>query len=47
MTVRLVGGINKREGIVLITYNGEEGKLCDSGFDDLDAAVICRMVGFR
>ena len=44
--MRLVGGLNRREGIVLITYGGQEGKLCDNGFDDLDAAVICRMLGF-
>ena len=45
--MRVVGGITDREGIALVTYDGEEGKLCDDGFDVQDAAVVCRMMGFR
>ena len=44
--VQLVGGLNDREGIVLLTYDGVTGKLCDNGFDRLDAAVLCRMLSF-
>ncbi len=44
--VQLVGGLNDREGVVLLTYDGVTGKLCDDGFDNLDAAVLCRMLGF-
>ncbi len=44
--MRVVGGINAREGVVLVTYDAQEGKLCDAGFDVQDAAVVCRMMGF-
>ena len=45
--VRLAGGIHPREGRVEVWYNNTWGTICDDDFDQLDAAVICNMLGFR
>ncbi|XP_013404386.1 scavenger receptor class A member 5-like [Lingula anatina] len=44
--VRLVGGYSNREGRVEVYYNGRWGTVCDDGFGDIAARVICRMLGF-
>jgi hypothetical protein len=32
---------------VKIWYRGSGGTVCDDDFDDKDATVICRMLGYR
>ena len=47
MKVELVGGKNNKEGRVEIIRNGMRGTICDDNWDDNDAKVICRMLGFK
>ena len=45
--VRLVGGSVATEGRVEINQGYGWGTLCDNGFDDREARVICRMLGYN
>ena len=45
-SIRIVGGTNEREGRVEIMYQGIWGTICDNGWDDIDATVVCREMGY-
>ncbi|XP_043917594.1 neurotrypsin [Protopterus annectens] len=45
--IRLMDGENKKEGRVEIFINGQWGTICDDGWTDKNAAVVCRQLGYK
>ena len=46
MNMRLVGGTSPREGRLEVYQNGTWGTVCDDGFTDAAARVVCYFLGF-
>ena len=44
--IRLVDGLTLHDGRVEICLNGVWGSVCDDGWDDRDAEVVCRQLGY-
>jgi len=46
IAVRLVDGPNELEGRLEVYYNSSWGTVCDYGFTDVEAKVVCAMIGY-
>ena len=44
--VRLVDGNQKSNGRLEVCIHGQWGSVCETGFDEVDAQVVCRELGF-
>jgi len=44
--VRLVGGSSSREGRLEVHHNDVWGTVCDDGFTDAAATVVCYSLGY-
>ena len=44
--IQLVGGQNKFEGLVEVCQDGQWKTVCNPGWDNKEARVVCRQLGF-
>lgn len=44
--IRLVGGNNSNEGEVKLCYDGEWRAVCDDRWDNREARVVCKQLGY-
>ena len=44
--IRILDGTGENEGRVEIMYQGIWGTICDDGWDDIDASIACKELGF-
>ncbi|XP_071476125.1 neurotrypsin-like [Diadema antillarum] len=45
--IRLVGGASDSEGRVEIFYDNQWGTVCDDGWTNVEARVVCRQLGYN
>ena len=45
--MRLIGGSSYNEGVVEVYYNGRWGAVCYYGWDEYDANIVCKQLGFK
>jgi len=46
ISVRLVGGLNSREGRLEVFHSGVWGTVCDDRFTNASARVVCYMLSY-